>query len=140
APAVLLPSEALGSLPGVVVLLWIEDTGGGLQLPPADANPHARVALDVANPMRLVEVLGQDVELVVRGHEPDLYLARQSRYAAGRGQIEDLQVTIGRGLHDQDQQLFLELRRAAYQRRNHHSRLSGAVPQAQHRGSEPAPE
>jgi hypothetical protein len=63
APAVLLAREGLRPLPGVTVTLSIQCPGRRRELAVAEPAAHAGIVRDVADPLRPVEMLGEDIKL-----------------------------------------------------------------------------
>ena len=52
------------------------------------------VGENVPNPLRLVAMLGQDVHASVEFDKPDFNFTRQTGFAAGRGEVEELGVGV----------------------------------------------
>src|SRR5438552_10978983 len=79
----------------------VDDPGPTGGPPPAHAPRHARVGPNVADPLRAVARLGDDVVSAGLPREPDLDLARLARSPARRREVEHLGLVgssaLGRG-------------------------------------------
>jgi hypothetical protein len=89
-PAILLVGETLRGPPRDAITFRIKDARGSLELFIADADPHASVAFDILYPLRSAKVFGEDIQLALRFHEPNLYFSRLAAGSADGCQVKVL--------------------------------------------------
>jgi hypothetical protein len=88
APAVLRVGQRLDGPGELRLTLIVHEPGGSLEPPLTDRGAHARLRLDVADPVGALAMLRDQVVVALALREPDLDFTRQAAAPAGGGEIQ----------------------------------------------------
>jgi hypothetical protein len=88
APAVLRVGQRLDGPGELRLTLLVHEPGGSLEPPLANTGAHARLRLDVADPVGALAMLRDQVVVALALREPDLDFTRQAAAPAGGGEIQ----------------------------------------------------